>query len=432
MGDRELRVHGPSCAGGRFPATSPTETSPLCPAPAPTGGPTDPPWASGPLLLPGPVPLGKVSGTRDPVTINPVSRQNLPAHLFLEPEVAHPSSKGPVFGSQVLPRLSHPGPLGGGYTLHGGRVTSCFRASVGSGSLSSQPLPCRRCQSSFIPWAPAERRGAALGQGWTAGMEGGGESGRRCLGLLCFLFLPASWTLALGVFLWAPCWSPGDVQHQPRGSPITSSRKPLSAAYCGGCLPGFCPSRRVLSGPRGGGLEGLKCTTRQGVKHFLCPRLAVFRSTRPCRTACPWHSSRDRQEVEGTERDRRELEEVGGRQEKRKAADLAGGLPSKPVLGSWGFCHKPPPTRNRSCRAPSGAVEQGPSPRPPSFCTTLPCWHLLAYRNTPQFCLGPHTVFSLCARVRMSPFHKDTCPVGSGPTLMAPFPPDPLCKDTPP
>lgn len=184
--------------------------------------------------------------------------------------------------------------------------------------------------------------------------------------------------------------------------------------------------------PQGRRLEGLKCTTRQGVKHFLCPHLAVFRSTRPCRTACPWHGSRDRREVEGTERDRRELEEVGGGQEKRKVADLAGGLPSKPVLGSWGFCHKPPPTRHRSCRAPSGAVQQGPSPCPPSFCTALLCWHLLAYRNSPQFCLGPHTVFSLCARVRMSPFHKDTCPVGSGPTLMAPFPPDPLCKDTPP
>lgn len=121
QGDRELRVHGPSCAGDSFPATSPTETSPLCPAPAPTGGPTEPPWASGPLPLPGPVPLGKVSGTRGPVTINPVSRQNLPAHLFLEPEVAHPSSKGPVFGSQVLPRLSHPAPLWGGgvYCLWG-------------------------------------------------------------------------------------------------------------------------------------------------------------------------------------------------------------------------------------------------------------------------------------------------------------------------
>ncbi|XP_045330613.1 uncharacterized protein LOC123596224 [Leopardus geoffroyi] len=249
QGDRELRVHGPSCAGGSFPATSPTETSPLCPAPAPTGGPTEPPWASGPLPLPGPVPLGKVLGTRGPVTINPVSRQNLPAHLFLEPEVAHPSSKGPVFSSQVLPRLSHPAPLWGG----GGIL------SMGAGSppasmpllavAPSAPSPCHAGDARVASFPGPLRRGEGLflaragRQGWRGEVNQGDDAWASSVFSSCprvgrwlwesFSGLPAGHQEMSNT-------SPGAPPSPPPGSlslPPTVGAASLDSVPRGGCHP---------------------------------------------------------------------------------------------------------------------------------------------------------------------------------------------------
>lgn len=187
------RVRG---RGGSFAALSPTESARstwLPPHPAHYACPYRPPPSAWPCT-PGQGLRDLGPRLLDPVTLNPISRQNLPC-LFPEPETAQPSSKGPVFVFRFpdpFPSFSSTSPRGTDCLWGAGAEPppACEPLpAAAAASHSSQPLLCRGMTLLSPEWSPSlgpcrQERASLCGRFCSPLRLEGDESRRLCLGLL--------------------------------------------------------------------------------------------------------------------------------------------------------------------------------------------------------------------------------------------------------